>query len=331
MSATSKIEWTEKTWNPMRGCSIVSPGCHNCYAMKQAHRFSGAGKPYEGLTKQTKAGPQWTGKIRIVEEALLEPLSWRKPRLIFVNSMSDLFHENVPRAFIARVFAVMCGARQHTFQILTKRSSRLREIVGDSHFEWEVEQAADDICGEQGWCHLHQDRSWPLSNVWLGVSVEDRLRRNRIDDLRRTPAAVRFVSFEPLLEDVSEGLNLADIHLGIWGGESNPGARPCAMEWIERGVRVCRAQGVSPFVKQLGARPFYSSMSQTTCNGKVHYTQPIGSERGLEHRDRIARGLAPNYAVESMELRLRDRKGGDMSEWPEDLRVREFPRVEAPA
>ena len=129
MSALSSIEWTDRTWNPVRGCSVISPGCVNCYAMKQAHRFSGAGKPYDGLTKLTKAGPQWTGVVRPVESALLEPLSWRKPARVFVNSMSDLFHEDVPDEFIDRVFAVMALAPQHTFQILTKRPERMLAVA----------------------------------------------------------------------------------------------------------------------------------------------------------------------------------------------------------
>jgi protein gp37 len=124
MTAATTIEWTDKTRNPVRGCSVISPGCVNCYAMKQAHRFSGAGEPFAGLTKQTKAGPQSTGVVRTVEDALLEPLSCRKPQRVFVNSMSDLFHDDVPDAFIDKVFAVMALAPRHTFQVLTKRADR---------------------------------------------------------------------------------------------------------------------------------------------------------------------------------------------------------------
>ena len=126
MATATSIEWTDETWNPIRGCSIVSKGCTNCYAMKQAHRFSGRGGPYEGLTTLTNGGPVWTGKVRLVPELLEAPLHWRKPRRVFVNSMSDLFHESVPDEFIDQVFAVMALASQHTFQILTKRPERMR-------------------------------------------------------------------------------------------------------------------------------------------------------------------------------------------------------------
>lgn len=130
MSTQTSIEWTDVTWNPVRGCSLVSAGCANCYAMKQAHRFSGAGKPYDGLTELGPQGPRWTGKIQLVEEALDAPLHWKKPRRIFVNSMSDLFHEDVTNKFIASVFGVMAACPHHTFQVLTKRPDRLRQWFG---------------------------------------------------------------------------------------------------------------------------------------------------------------------------------------------------------
>lgn len=187
MSATSSIEWTAtvhpdgtvtpgKTWNPVRGCSIVSPGCVNCYAMKQAHRFSGQGKPYEGLTKLTSAGPQWTGQVRTVDAALLEPLKWRTPARVFVNSMSDLFHEDVPDEFIDRVFAVMALA-PHTFQILTKRPERMCRYMTTGNRRECVERAVERIRPSRPpahWYHV-SDASltmsvWPLPNVWLGFS-----------------------------------------------------------------------------------------------------------------------------------------------------------------
>jgi len=202
MSAITKIEWADRSWNCVRGCSIVSPGCRSCYAMKQAHRFSGPGRAYEGLTKLTeRSGPQWTGKVVTVEDALLEPLSWRKPQRVFVNSMSDLFHEDVPDEFIDKVFAVMALAERHTFQILTKRPERMRE--------WFDENGRDAV---QHTVHYPQfDRwrqsitlgQWPLPNVWLGVSAEDQQRADeRIPLLLQTPASVRFVSCEPLLGPV---------------------------------------------------------------------------------------------------------------------------------
>lgn len=293
MSATSKIEWTDKTWNPTRGCSIVSPGCVNCYAMKQAHRFSGPGKAYEGLTKRTdRSGPQWTGKVVTVGSALLEPLTWVKPSRVFVNSMSDLFHDDVPVAFIRRVFDVMSRARRHTFQILTKRSERMHDVV--------------PLLAEE---HTAPDGSgWPLPNVWLGVSCEDQQRADeRIPDLLQTPAAVRFVSAEPLLGPINfvRATRLASDYLDwvIVGGESGPGARPFDLAWARSIVESCKSDGVACFVKQLGADP--------------REKNPHGKPTQID------------ALVKSWRLLLSDRKGGDPSEWPADLRVRQFPEVRA--
>jgi protein gp37 len=178
MGDHSAIEWTDATWNPVRGCAIVSKGCTNCYAMRQAHRSSGAGGAYEGLTKRSKGGPVWTGKVRLVPELLEQPLQWRRPRRIFVNSMSDLFHEDVPVDFIYRLWCTMAAARRHRFQILTKRGARMREVL-----------TGRDV----------QERQ-VLDNVWLGVSVEDQVAADeRIPQLLETPAAVRWISAEPLL------------------------------------------------------------------------------------------------------------------------------------
>jgi protein gp37 len=382
VSAVSAIEWTDRTWNPVRGCSIVSPGCVNCYAMKQAHRFSGrrlvAGSaiagyvdgPYTGLTKRTSAGPQWTGIVRTVESALLEPLSWRKPARVFVNSMSDLFHEDVPDAFIDRVFAVMALAPWHTFQALTKRAERMRDYFsprGDYTAEWYrrvfaiVRRWKDEGVwtmpkGDRqqymlGEAHAsltagaHESRFLP--NVWLGVSCENQEQADkRIPLLLQTPAAVRWVSAEPLLSALDIRDHLTGDSTGhetggpagwqsgvaldwvVVGGESGPGARPFDVAWARSIVQQCKAADVPVFVKQLGAAPLDSSMSETRCRGKVHYRQPAGSARDVEHREQIARGAAPAYTVEPMRVDLRDRKGGDPSEWPEDLRVREYPRVE---
>lgn len=294
----TSIQWTDETWNPTRGCSVVSPGCTNCYAMKQAHRFSGAGKPYHGLTKQTKAGPQWTGRVVLDEPTLRKPLSWKTARRVFVNSMSDLFHESLPDEYISLVFAVMALCSQHTFQVLTKRAARMRtyldEMSGDPEaycFAWARESF--DTRG-------HVNETWPLPNVWLGVSVEDRERLHRIDDLKDTPAAVHFVSFEPLLEELG-ALVLDGLDWVIVGGESGPGARPCDVAWIRSLVDQCHAANVACFVKQLGARPY------------------VDDDLGGFARFREA-DPQPGY-----EAALQDRKGGDWDEWPEDLRVREFP------
>ncbi len=332
MSALSSIEWTDRTWNPVRGCSIVSPGCIHCYAMKFAHRFSGAGKAYEGLTKQTKAGPQWTGKIRLVEDALLEPLKWRKPQRIFVNSMSDLFHEGVPDEFIDRVFAVMAlcdgtrsSGRHHTFQILTKRPERMRRYLSDADAPFRVNaQIVRIVMG--GYTPIRNGcdwtpQPWPLPNVWLGVSCEDQQRADeRIPLLLQTPAAVRFVSAEPLLGPIRfdspllEADSEGNIDWVIVGGESGPGARPCDVAWIRSIVDECAECSVPVFVKQLGSVPVMDGEQWA----HLHPT-PLLSARNSKHG---IDGLVP--------LALGSSKGGDPSEWAAYLRVREFPSVEAP-
>lgn len=224
MSTTSSIEWTETTWNPVRGCTRVSAGCEHCYAESMAHRFSGPGRPYEGLTRNRGNGPRWTGQVRLVEDAVAEPLRWRRPRLVFVNSMSDLFHEGVPLDFIRRVFETMETASHHTFQVLTKRAERLAEVA--------------------------EELPWP-SNVWMGVSVESSDYLPRIDRLRTVPAAVRFLSLEPLLGPLDR-LQLRGIHWVIVGGESGPGARPMRKTWVRDIRRQCRTARVPFFFKQWG-------------------------------------------------------------------------------
>ncbi len=210
----SKIEWTESTWNPVTGCSKVSPGCQHCYAERMAFRLQAMGTP------KYKNGFTTT----LHEDSLRIPLNWKKPRLVFVNSMSDLFHSDVPTEFILRVIEVMREAHWHQFQVLTKRSERLAEI----------------------------DRliDWP-TNVWLGVSVESEKYTYRIDDLRSTKAAVRFLSLEPLLGPL-KNLNLRKIHWAIVGGESGPGARDMRMEWVLQIRNQCVRAGVPFFFKQWG-------------------------------------------------------------------------------
>lgn len=247
MGDNSKIQWTDRTWNPVRGCSLVSAGCANCYAMKQAHRFSGRGKPYEDLTELGPHGPRWNGNIMLVPEALEEPLRWKTPARVFVNSMSDLFHEDVPIKFISRVWLTMQLAPQHTFQILTKRPERMLAYMREfGHYEGK-----------------------PLPNVWLGVSAENQETADeRIPLLLQTPAAVRFVSAEPLLGPVSfrwahwEPFNRDRVinHLDglrrldwvIAGGESGPGARPMHPEWARSIRDQCQAADVPFFFKQWG-------------------------------------------------------------------------------
>src|SRR5579863_5117214 len=199
MAIKSEIEWTDATWNPVRGCTKISPGCKHCYAETFAERFRGVtGHPYEqGFD------------LRLIPEKLAEPLRWRVSKMIFVNSMSDLFHEAVPPDYIAAIASVMVTAKWHTYQVLTKRAGRLREFLNST-----LESAAR------------------LPHIWWGVSVEDRKYGiPRIDELRNANAAVRFLSVEPLLEDLGE-LDLDGIHWVIVGGESGPGARPMKKEWV---------------------------------------------------------------------------------------------------
>lgn len=222
----SAIEWTEATWNPTRGCSRVSPGCQNCYAERLAHRMSGPGGAYEGLTKTIHSGPTWTGAVRLIEAEIDRPLHWRKPRLVFVNSMSDLFHDAVAETDIRRLLETMGEAHWHTFQILTKRAERLAALA--------------------------PRLPWPR-NVWMGVSVESADYVERIDHLRAVPAAVRFLSLEPLLGPLPE-LDLDDIGWIIVGGESGPRARPISATWV-RALRDQAARaGVPFFFKQWGGR-----------------------------------------------------------------------------
>lgn len=374
----SKIEWTDATWNPVVGCSPVSEGCRNCYAAKEAIRLGGnpnekISTMYAGTSEMRGAGSKrravFTGRVNLVPDRLDQPLRWRKPRRVFVNSMSDLFHESVPFEFIDRVFAVMALCPQHTFQVLTKRPERMAEYLNKAGAVRSICVAADEVIGSllppvgdrdefdpsvvrewKSWYRQfggadHVKRltawtqgggaaeekfireggglypswiNWPLPNVQLGTSVEDQAAADeRIPHLLRTPAAVRFLSCEPLLGPVDidramygdayrYGMNHfghtdgfgyeALIHWVIVGGESGPGARPCDVAWIRSIKDQCQAAGVPVFVKQLGARPLV--------------TDPPGARMAHWHDD----------------LRLRDRKGGDPAEWPEDLRVREYPQ-----
>lgn len=297
MSDSTGIQWTDATWNPTRGCAKDSAECDNCYAMAVAHRFSGPGKPYHGLTRVIGGRGQWNGKGLAVPAVLEQPLRWREPRMIFVNSMSDLFFDAFSDDYIDSVFAVMALATRHTFQVLTKRAERMRAYMADPDrrervARWArvieaermgelVEQLDDaDSCSE-GWCP-----TWPLPNAWLGVSTgTPKSKAEKVPHLRETIGAVRFLSCEPLLEDLGT-LDLTGIHWVIVGGESGHHARPCALEWIWNVVQQCEAAKVPCFVKQLGARP--------------------------------TRDGAP-YPLDF------DAKGGDPLEWPYDLRVRQFP------
>lgn len=311
---TTEIAWCSMSWNPVRGCSRVSPGCENCYAEAIAARFSDPGLWGHGVAKRTPSGPRWTREVRLLPEKLSEPLPLRKPQRIFVNSTSDLFHESLTFEKIAAVVGVMAACPQHIFMTLTKRAKRQRQW-----FEWvsrpsdfgdygavdRVLDAAETAFLDAGMIGKRDriadlDAPWPLPNWQVGVSAEDQQRWDeRKEHLRSCPAAVRFVSAEPLLDgiDFSAGFGLEGIDQVIVGGESGPGARPCRVEWIRDILRQCKAAGVAGYCKQLGAKPTRAEE---------------GFEVGYNLMDP---GRWP--------LRLKDKKGGDPSEWPEDLRVRE--------
>lgn len=225
MPRKSRIEWTDVTWNPLRGCTRVSKGCENCYAERLAARFAQNGQAhYTGIAEQTAGGPRWTGRMEVVSHLVDAPLRWKKPRIVFVNSMSDIFHERVPANIIAALFSVMRAAHWHQFQVLTKRSERLAKIT---------------------------DATWWAPNIWMGVSVEDAQTTHRIPHLRLTDAAVKFLSIEPLIGPIPD-MFLEDIDWVIVGGESGPAARPLDAEWV-RDIRMqCARARVPFFFKQWG-------------------------------------------------------------------------------
>ena len=362
MGDKSKIEWTDASWNPVTGCDKVSPGCAHCYAEGVADRFWA--KQYPEVPISTPADldetntfhrPRKFTDVMCHEDRLDQPLRWKRPRRIFVNSMSDLFHEDVPDAFIDKVFAVMALAPQHTFQVLTKRADRMFEYMSSGHCLWNgfhrlvgptisTHDQVESWCAANGISRNERDRRigiitdgggftyevWPLHNVWLGVSVENqRFADERIPLLLQTPAAVRFISAEPLLgavdlakfigtnipgpHDCPDWGDIPDTHCircgvlweeehecppgfgptlnwAIVGGESGRGARPFHIDWARTIVQQCQAAGVPCFVKQLGADPRW--------NGDWWLLDTI-----------------------------KDSKGGTPEEWPEDLRVRQFPEV----
>ena len=216
MADKTSIEWTEATWNPVTGCSKVSPGCAHCYAESVSLRF--------GWSRKAWLPEHAVENVVLHEDRLGQPLRWRRPRMIFVNSMSDLFHELVPLRFIERVFDVMALAERHTFQVLTKRHERMATLA--------------------------PQLDWP-PNVWMGVSIENRRWLERADYLRRVPSVVRFVSAEPLLGSL-DGLDLAGINWLIAGGESGPRHRPVRAEWLRELRDRCEAEGVAFFFKQWG-------------------------------------------------------------------------------
>lgn len=284
MAEHTKIEWTDATWNPVTGCSVVSPGCTNCYAMKLAGGRLRNHPSREGLTMATKAGPVWNGQVRFNEDWLRDPLRWRKPRMIFVCAHGDLFHEAVPDQWIDRVFAVMALCPQHTFQVLTKRPERMRAYVSEVKATWcdrgsstpgseRIHEAALALTSEE-WLP-ETPGLWPLPNVWLGVSVEDQARANeRVPILLDTPAAVRWISAEPLLGPV----DLTELR------QFNPSGKP----WID-GLRGLVTRG-----DYLARSPSECSMNTSTrIPGELPSIDWIvaGGESG-----RDARPMHPDWA-----------------------------------
>lgn len=357
MSGPTSIEWTDVSWNPVRGCSRVSEGCRNCYAERMAARFNQEGKPFHGFAKATPQGPRWTGRVDLLPERLRDPQKWKGPRRVFVNSMSDLFHEALPDEAIDRVFAVMAmcdgarsSGRQHTFQVLTKRPARMHAYMADPETPWRIGSEVVRVnvgyrpmilaADENGYRGLDTVQwTLPLPNVWLGVSVEDQATADeRIPPLLQTPAAVRFISYEPALGPVGfdggtyagpgwlrgwhtepehamgcdgscsagrcpEPVQVQNDRLDwvIVGGESGPGARPFDLAWARSVIRQCREASVPCFVKQLGARPRDTDRCESCLDKSIC------------------------WCVDS-QVKLKSAKGDDQAEWPEDLRVREFPR-----
>jgi protein gp37 len=293
----SKIEWTEQTWNPVIGCTPVSPGCLNCYAARMSIRLEKMNPkdygPRDGIriAEVTNGRPVFTGDVRCLPERLTVPLKRRTPTVYFVNSQSDLFHEKVPDHFIHDVLRVVRQCPQHTFQVLTKRPERA------AVFEWR--------------CSKHKDDFSTLPNLWLGTSVEDQKAADeRIPHLLRCPAAVRFLSCEPLLGPVDlHGSGLSPLSGGIgWvivGGESGPQARPTPVAHVTSIVEQCRSAGVPVFVKQMGAKPYL----RAECSNLIR-----------EWGDTVIQKNG-----DFVQLHLKDSKGGEPTEWAERLRVREMP------
>ncbi|MBN4080009.1 DUF5131 family protein [bacterium AH-315-C08] len=243
--AETRIEWTDATWNPVAGCVAVSSGCTNCYATQMAKRLEAMGvEKYKGLTSKTGKKLVWSGLIKEDNASLSIPLNWKKPRKIFVNSMSDLFHDDVSEEFIFSIWEVMRKTPRHNYQILTKRPERMLRVVSDK---------IKDI----------------LPNVWLGTSVENSEAIGRIDLLRKVPSSIRFVSFEPLIDAVGK-VNLTDIHWAIVGGESGSGARPIKEDWIDEIHDQCNIHDTAFFFKQWGAWGKDNKRRSKKANGREY-------------------------------------------------------------
>lgn len=243
--AETQIEWTDATWNPVAGCSIVSAGCTHCYAMEMAKRLAAMGADkYAGLVRSDTKKPMWNGVVREDHASLAIPYRWSKPRKVFVNSMSDLFHESVSDDFVVAIWKVMRETPRHSYQILTKRPERMAQVVSSR---------IDEV----------------LPNVWLGTSIEDARVVARLDQLRRVPAAIRFISFEPLIGSVG-AVDLTGIHWAIVGGESGRFARPIREAWIDEIHAQCRRSGTAFFFKQWGTWGKDNKRRSKKANGREY-------------------------------------------------------------
>lgn len=296
---STAIEWTHipgtrgETWNPVVGCSRVSEGCRHCYAEVMAKRLVGMGvEQYGGVID---GNGRWSGKVNLVESALVKPFEWKGARTVFVNSMSDLFHERVPFAFTDRVFGVMALCPQHVFQILTKRPRRMLEYFNSNGGPDELAGVAvrwRDMAREWKWTAFEGfcSTEFPLSNVWMGVSVESDTEMHRVDYLQETAAAVRFLSLEPLLGRLGDKLRgrLGGIDWVIVGGESGAGARAMHPDWVREIRDVCGEAGVQFFFKQWGAwAPDDAESPRGKASGwcsPVKHTKPVLREISYRHR-----------------------------------------------
>jgi protein gp37 len=294
MAATA-IEWSDVTWNPVTGCDRVSPGCAHCYALTLAGRLKAMGQAkYQRDGDPKSSGPGFG--VTLHPQALEAPLRWRKSRMVFVNSMGDLFHEEIPDEFIARIFGVMAAAPQHIFQVLTKRPERMRELLNDPGFVATVAGIAPE--------RTLMPILWPLANVWLGVSIENRRFVRRADVLRATPAAVRFISAEPLLGPLVDELDLDSIDWLIAGGESGKGHRHMRPDWVRDLRDACQVAEVAFFFKQHGgATP---KANGRMLDGRTWDELP---EVAMRERERVA-GEHPNPLDESTKRWFAERRIG---------------------
>ncbi len=311
MSNTS-IEWSEKVWNPTVGCTRVSPGCAKCYAFALHDMRHAAYQAGKQVPRQYALPFK---ELQLLPDRLDDPLHWKKPCRIFVNSMSDLFHEDIPDEYIDKVFATMAQAPRHAYQILTKRTERMRDYLNNPETPCRVHDEVSSQCARREGVFLLSTFAWawPLGCVWLGVSVENQeYADRRIPLLLQTPAAVRFLSCEPLLGpvDVSRYLhpwsNLAQVGWIILGGESGAGARSCDLAWLRALLRQGQTAGIKCFVKQVGKFPHDSETRWISRGGSA---------------------LVPVDSGWSIRAPLKDSKGGDPLEWEEGLRVRDYPGI----